>query len=96
MKIWSQVEIDLMCLTDTNNFEKDKRGYKYITTAQCYFSEYMEIGALKTKTGVEVSMWIYENIFCWYGITDIHISDRGKEFVNNMAIELYKKCSCKT
>ena len=25
-------------------------------------------------------------------MTDIHISDRGKEFVNNMARELYKKC----
>ena len=64
MKIWSQVGIDLMCLTDTDDFEEDGRGYKYIITAQCYFSKYMEIGALKMKTGVEVSTWIYENIFC--------------------------------
>ena len=92
MKIWSQVRIDLMCLTETDDFEEDKRGYKYIITAQCYFSKYIEIGALKTKTGVEVSTWIYENIFCRYGITDIHISDRGKEFVNNVARELYRKC----
>ena len=94
MKIWSQVGIDLMSLTDTTHF-KDVRGYKYIITAQCYFSKYMEIGALKMKTGVEVSTWIYENIFCRYGVTDIHISDRGKEFVNNMARELYKKCGIK-
>ena len=53
-----------MCLTDTEDFEDDMRGYRHIITAQCYFSKYMEIGALKTKTGVEVSMWIYENIFC--------------------------------
>ena len=92
---WSQVGIDLMCLTNTDSFEEDKIGYKYIITAQCYFSKYIEIGAMKTKTGVEVSTWIYENIFCRYGITDIHISDRGKEFVNNMARELYKKCSVK-
>ena len=95
MKIWSQVGIDLMCLTDTDDFEEDRRGYKYIITAQCYFSKYMEIGALKMKTGVEVSTWIYENIFCQYGVTDIHISDRGKEFVDNMASELYKKCGVK-
>ena len=84
-----------MCLTDTTDFKEDVRGYKYIITAQCYFSKYMEIGALKMKTGVEVSTWIYENIFCRYGVMDIHISDRGKEFVNNMARELYKKCGVK-
>ena len=28
-------------------------------------------------------------------MTDIHISDRGKEFLNNMARELYKKCGVK-
>ena len=28
-------------------------------------------------------------------MTDIHVSDRGKEFVNNMASELYKKCGVK-
>ena len=95
MKIWSQVGIDLMCLTDTTDFKEDKRGYKYIITAQCYFSKYMEIGALKTKTGIEVLTWIYENIFCRNGVTDIHISDRGKEFVNNMARELYNKCGVK-
>ena len=64
MKIWSQVRIDLMCLTETDGFEEDKRGYKYIITTQCYFSKYIKIGALKTKTGVELSTWIYENIFC--------------------------------
>ena len=95
MKIWSQVGIDLMYLTETDDFEEGKRGYKYIITAQCYFSKYIEIGALKTKTKVDVSTWIYENIFCRYGITDIHISDRGKEFVYNVARELYRKCGVK-
>ena len=55
----------------------------------------MEISALKNKTRVEVSTWIYENIFCRYGVTDIHISHRGKEFLNNMARELYKRCGVK-
>ena len=34
MKIWSQVGIDLMCLTDTEDFEEDKRGYRQIIIAQ--------------------------------------------------------------
>ena len=49
VKIWSQVGIDLMCLTETDDSEEDKRGYKFIITAQCYFSKYIKIGALKTK-----------------------------------------------
>ena len=68
MKIWSQVGIDLMCLTDAEDFEEDKKGYKYIITAQCCFSKYMEIGALKMKTGVgSVCMDIWEHILSIWG-----------------------------
>ena len=81
-----------MCLKETDGF-KDKRGYKYIITAECYFTKYIELGALKTKTGLEVATWIYDNIFCHYGITDIYISDRGKEFTNTLAKELFKRCA---
>ena len=91
VKVMSQVGIDLMCLKETNGFE-DKRGYKYIITVECYFTKYVELGALKTKTGLELAIWIYDNIFCHYGITDIHISDRGKEFTNSLAKELFKRC----
>ena len=31
------------------------------------------------------------HIFCHYGITDIHISNRGMEFCNQVSKELYKK-----
>ena len=54
-----------MCLKETDGFE-DKRGYKYIITAECYFTKYVELAALKTKTGLEVVTWIYE-IFCCHG-----------------------------
>ena len=91
VKVMSQVGIDLMCLKETDGF-KDKRGYKYIITEECYFTKYVELGELKTKTGLEVATWIYDNIFCHYGITDIHISDRGKEFTNTLAKELFKRC----
>ena len=91
MKVMSQVGIDLMKLCETDRFE-DEAGFQYIITAQCYFTKYIEIGALRTKTGLEVANWIYMNIFCHYGVTDIHISNRGNEFCNMVFKELYKKC----
>ena len=91
MKVMSQVGIDLMKLCETDGFEHEA-GFQYVITAQCYFMKYVEIGALRTKTGPEVANWIYMNIFCHYGVTDIHITDRGNEFCNIMFKELYKKC----
>ena len=91
MKVMSQVGIDLMKLCKTDRFE-DEAGFQYVITAQCYFTKYIEIGTLRTKTGLEVANWIYTNIFCHYGVTDIHISDRGNEFCNMVSKELYKKC----
>ena len=65
-KIFSQVGIDLMSLTESEGFDEDG-GYKYLISAQCYFSKYVELGALKTKKAEEVSKWIYNKITCRYG-----------------------------
>ena len=89
-KIFSQVGIDLMSLTESEGFDEDD-GYKYLISAQCYFSKYVELGALKTKKAEEVSKWIYNQIICRYGVTDIHIMDNGLEFANNLSKEMYKK-----
>ena len=62
MKVMSQVGIDLMKLCETDGFE-DEAGFQYVITAQCYFTKYVEIGALRAKTGLEVANWIYTNIF---------------------------------
>ena len=90
-RVMSQVGIDLIKLCETDRF-KDEAGFQYTIIAQCYFTKYVEIGALRTKMGLEVANWIYTNIFCHYGVKDIHISDRGKEFCNMVSKELYKKC----
>ena len=58
IKVMSQVGIDLMKLCETDRFE-DEAGFQYVVTAQCYFMKYVEIGALRTKTGLEVANWIY-------------------------------------
>ena len=89
-KIFSQVGIDLMSLTESEGFGKDGR-YKYLISAQCYFSKYVELGALKTKKAEEVSKWIYNQIICRCSVTDIQITDNGLEFANNLSKEMYKK-----
>ena len=47
-KVMSQVGIDLMRLCETDGYENEA-GYNYVITAQCYFTKYVEIGALKIK-----------------------------------------------
>ena len=88
-KIFSQVGIDLMSLTESKGFDEDGR-YKYLISAQCYFSKYVEVGTLKTKKAEEVSKWIYNQIICRYGVTDIHITDNGSEFAKTISP---KKCT---
>ena len=51
MKVMSQVGIDLMKLCETDRFE-DEAGFQYVITAQCYFTKYIEIGALRTISRV--------------------------------------------
>ena len=86
MKPMAQVGIDLMKL-------KPSKGYNYVITAIDYFTKYVKMGALKEKTALAVAMWNFDNIFCHYGVTDIHITDNGTEFVNKIPKELYLRCN---
>ena len=52
--IFSQVGIDLMSLTESQGFNENG-GYQYLISAQCYFSKFVELGALKTKKAEEVA-----------------------------------------
>ena len=64
-KIFSQVGIDLMLLTESEGFDEDA-SYKYVISVQCYFLKFIELGALKMKRAEDVSKWIYDNIICRY------------------------------
>ena len=86
MKPMAQVGIDLMKL-------KPSKGYKYVITAIDYFMKHVEMGALKDKTALSVVMWILNNIFCHYGVTDIHITNNSTEFVKQISKELYSRCN---
>ena len=86
MKPMAQVGIDLMKL-------KPSKGYNYVITATDYFTKYVEMGALMDKTALSVAAWIFDNIFCCYSVTDIHITDNGMESVNQISKELYSRCN---
>ena len=53
IKIFSQVGIDLMSLTEAEGFDEDG-GYKYLISAQCYFSKYVELGVQENKESFTV------------------------------------------
>ena len=86
MKPMAQVGIDLMKI-------KPSKGYNYVLTAIDYFTKYIEMSALKDKSALSVAMLIFNNIFCHYSVTDIHITDNGMEFVNHISKELYSRCN---
>ena len=67
VEVMSQIGIDLMHLKETDGFS-DQRGYKYMITAVCYFTKFVQLEALFTKEDHETGKWIYDNIFCRYRV----------------------------
>ena len=55
-----------MSLIESEGFD-EYAGYKYMISAQYYFSKFIELGALKMKKAEEVSKWIYDNII-WHNL----------------------------
>ncbi len=62
----------------------ETEGYNYILTAICYFSKWVELIPLCTKTALEVAEAL-QKLICKWGVPAIHISDQGREFVNQTA-----------
>ena len=87
-KVWSQVRIDIMTM-------KKVGEYRYLITGMDYFSKNLEMRALKTKSAREVAQFIYEDIICRWGSSDIIITDQGREFCNAINDELMERAHCK-
>ena len=49
------------------------------------------MGALKDKSALSVATWIFDNIFCNYGVMDIHITNN--ESFNQISKEFYSRCN---
>ena len=58
-------------------------GYDTIATAIDYISKWPECKALKGKFTDGVAEFMYE-LVCHHGVTKIHTSDQGREFVNQV------------
>jgi len=75
--------VDLITLPLVNNF-------RYVAVAVCYFSKWCEARPLIDKTTESVAKFIYDEIICRHGCTEIQISDQGREFVNKLSEKLFK------
>ena len=77
---WRQLGID--CIT---NLPPTDEGYDTIVTAIDYTSKWPECKALKGKFVDGVAEFMYE-LVCHHGAAKIHISNQGREFVNQVCV----------
>lgn len=79
---WYQIGIDLM------GPMKKVDGYEYIMTVVCYFTKWVEIVPLKSKSAAEVTRALF-SLFCRHGCPAVTITDQGTEFCNVVSTQLY-------
>ena len=82
-KVWYLVGMDLI-----GPFRPTAMGYQFVLTMTDYFSKYVEAVPIKDRSAVSVARGIYE-VYCRQGAPVHVISDQGKEFINQVYIELY-------
>ena len=76
----NQLGIDLI-----TNLLKTPEGYNTIVIAVDYTSKWVESRALKGKFAEGVAEFMYD-LVCHFGASKIHISDQGREFVNQVCV----------
>ena len=77
---WRQLGIDHI-----TKLPPTEEGYDTIVTAIDYTSKWPEFKPLKGKFTEGVAEFMYE-LVCHHGVAKIHVSDQGKEFVNQMCV----------
>ena len=82
--VMRQIGVDITALPRTDD------GYAYVVMAVDYFSKWPEARAIKDKTAVSVAKFLFEEIICRHGCTEIQINDQGREFVNSVSEELFR------
>ena len=55
---------------------QEAQGYKYIATAICYFSKYVEAKPIRTKSADEIALFLYKLIYI-YRLFESCLSDQG-------------------
>jgi hypothetical protein len=79
-KVWAKIGLDLIGPLTLCN------GYKYICTAIDYYTKWPEAVPLKDKSGLSVGRFLWQ-LQCRYGASEIHITDQGTEFNNQLSKE---------
>lgn len=59
-------------------------GYRYILTAQCELTKYVDAFPIETKEASEIGRILVEKFILRYGCFDTVKTDRGTEFVNEL------------
>ena len=78
-------QLGIDCIT---NLPKTEEGYDTIVTAIDYTSKWPESKPLKGKFAEGVAEFMYE-LVSHHGAAKIHISDQGREFVNQVCVISY-------
>ena len=65
--------------------ETEGTGYKYILTAKCPLTQWVEVIPLRSKSTLEVTQAITDKILCVHGSLETVITDNGTEFIGNIA-----------
>ena len=83
LEIWTQLGINLI-----TNPPKTPEGYNTIITCTDYTSKFVESKPLIGKCAEGVTQFTHE-LVCCYGAARIHISNQGREFVNEVGVHSY-------
>lgn len=65
--------------------------YKFILIATKYFRKWVEAIPLIKYEGINVALFIFNQIICQFRIPDLIIMDNGKSFCNKQMDEIYYK-----
>jgi hypothetical protein len=74
-EVFNKVQIDVM-----GPFPRSTKGKKYVVTAICYLSKWIESRALSEATAESIADFVIEQILCRHGCPGEVQSDRGTTF----------------
>nr|GEW84469.1 reverse transcriptase domain-containing protein [Tanacetum cinerariifolium] len=61
-------------------FLKGPRKVKFLIVAMDYFTKWIEAKPVATITGSQIKKFVWDNVFCRFGLSREIISDNGKQF----------------
>ena len=83
---WVRMHADLFTVG-----KKSKKGHKYVLVMTDAFSKLVELVPIMDKEAKTVAAAIVDTWICRYACPKQILTDRGKEFCNKLANELYNK-----